>query len=328
MSATPFAAAAPVTQARRLARAARRALDEWGVPCDRLRLLHHVHNTTFRIDRRGRPPLALRVYRAQWRTRPAIEGELTWLRALGETTEIGAPVPVRPPADVVDGDLDDTRTLALFTWVGGENVRRPGAQVQPTHARLMGRLVADLHGHALSWTPPPGFERPVGRGPGIDGGIGPTPRLAPAEADLVARATDAVLPAFDRLDAAGCPTTVVHNDIHLGNVRFAGGRARPIDFDDSCIRHHAFDLAIAVDFMTAVDTGGVLVDALLDGYREQRPLPPGFEADLPTLLLARKVEIVLWLTQFRDDAVIGGPGMEGWLRWLLDGIGRHPLVTG
>ena len=316
-----FAVADRATQNRRLRRLAMASLPLFRIDARRVRVIHAAHNVTLSVlDHRGRR-YAVRVYRSGWRTRTQIDSELAWLRALATDTEIGAPRPVGDAIEVTSDDLDGPRTIAAFSWVDGTDFNRSETPVGPEHARLLGRTAALLHAHASAWRPPQGFERPVCRGPGLTGDLAGLDAIQdPKQRDVVDRALTRCLPAFDRLDAAGSPFGLIHNDLHLGNVRVGRDRARPIDFDDSCLRHHAFDLSVAVDSLEHRPAAAATVDALLDGYTSVRPLPDGFEQELRHLLVAREIELV---SPYQEDSPLRASSQ----RWIAAAVKKLELYA-
>jgi Ser/Thr protein kinase RdoA (MazF antagonist) len=313
----PFPDVSRWTQVGRLRRVAQRALREWRIDADRVVAVHHMHNTTFKVGARGRT-YALRVYRPGWRSPEEIAGEMEWLRALGRETDLGPP---RPARDIVTipaaTDLDADRLVALFTWVPGANLNLTGRPVEDRHARSVGQVVAALHDHASTWAPPSGFARPNCRGIGMLGTGGEIETLLPHERERIEPLLRRCEEAIDRLDTAGSEFGLVHSDVHVGNVRFDGQRPRPIDFDDSCLRHHAFDLAVSVEAISHRPRGAALVEALLEGYRAMRPLPARFEDELAHLRLARRLETILWISYFRHDRGFIGDNVTGWIAELL-----------
>jgi hypothetical protein len=79
------------------------------------------------------------------------------------------------------------------------------------------------------------------------------------------------------LAACGVPQTLVHGDLHLGNVAVQEGRFQFFDWTDACITHPFFDLISVYDEEdTAVQAQ--LRDAYLALWAEYAPMPQLLEA--------------------------------------------------
>jgi Ser/Thr protein kinase RdoA (MazF antagonist) len=301
-----FTALSRQVQVARLRGLAREALVAYGLGEAPLRLLQHEHNTTFRVGRDH----VLRIGRAQGQTLAALTSEAAWLRALAADTGLVVPAPVATR----DGALAVTATVpgvpgprgcVLLRWVGGRFLDRTLA---PVHARRMARTLAALHAHALRWRPPPGFTRPpVGRltARAPDGAAADEDEAVRLVAEHVAaRDAETVRAALHSIrtterDLAGTRDQValVHGDLHHENVVFAGGQARPIDFDDCGRGPLLYDLAVPRFEFTGRPA---LRDALLDEYASLRGLPRRAEDHLATLELLRRLQMVMWVLESRE----------------------------
>jgi len=263
----------------------KRILRRYDLPPAPVRCIARVDNVVYRVGR----DLALRIYDPFNYTTPQIRSTLIWLEALARDTDIGAPAPRRNDAGELLTHTDDGRRCALLSWVEGRMHKRSARGV---HFERMGRLMAQLHAHAARWTPPPGFERPRWDGEGLMGTEGfvggdgnPWPRVPEK-----ARAPLQRVAAFARagLERAGGSPMLIHADLHLANLVFADGRARPIDFDDTGIGHPHYDWAAA-----------------LSGYRLRPEYPSilarverGYGAragDLDPFFAARFTGLALWV---------------------------------
>jgi Phosphotransferase enzyme family len=67
-------------------------------------------------------------------------------------------------------------------------------------------------------------------------------QLEPAEVAELRRLAPALKEACGRLDACGLPSTLVHGDLHLGNVTRVDGELQVFDWTDACISHPFIDL--------------------------------------------------------------------------------------
>jgi len=121
--------------------------------------------------------------------------------------------------------------------------------------------------------------------------------LSPAERDLL-------LALRDRLHAALCRTgkpagtfSLIHADLHPGNVLIDGPRTAVIDFDDAGFGWHQYDLAVALVAYQEHPGFTAFRDACIAGYRSVRAMSDADLALLPMFLLIRDLAQLGWLHQ-------------------------------
>jgi hypothetical protein len=78
------------------------------------------------------------------------------------------------------------------------------------------------------------------------------------------------LAGFTELDDCGLPDTIVHGDLHSGNMRAAGGRAAVLDFADAYVGNPVIDGLRLVDFLRA-EKHAAVTTAWVDAWRALRP---------------------------------------------------------
>lgn len=200
---------------------------------------------------------------------------------------------------LADYALDDLR----LTFIAhGENTtfwqtgRMQANNPRPVHFRRLGGVLARLHEHASTWTPPSGFVRMQWEwetffGNTMEyGGISaadcwdllPTPvRL---QFDEIARRMLVVM--------TDGPDGLIHADLHLENALFDGDALRIIDFDDCGFGSWLYDLAVPLWDNRYRDNYPVLRAALLDGYAAHRELPDLTHLD--AFIATRDVAFGLW----------------------------------
>ena len=123
---------------------------------------------------------------------------------------------------------------------------------------------------------------------------------------------------MDRLGQGREVLGLIHADLFLGaegNVLCAGGRARPIDFDDCGYGYWIYDVAVALSHWQTATGWPSLREAPLDGYARVRSLPEGLDRHLGLFMAARHVSETLWATDmaqvnpgFRED-------LPAWREW-------------
>lgn len=300
-------------QSRRLRRLGERALADYGVEPGEIRLEHHGHNTTFRIDSLGER-YVLRISRPQWRTREQIRSEATWLAAIRQDTELVVPKPV-PKSD---GELVTTtgargvpeaRHCVLFRWVEGQRYRE---RLSPVAMERVGRFTARLHDHVVeSFEPPADFDRPsvqwgTEEKPGDmqsvmeEGMERGASIIAPEDLATYTLSRHHLQEAMQALDRDPTVYNLIHADLHHNNCLFHKGDVHAIDFDDSGWGHFLYDLAVTQWYIQNHPEYDELCAAHLNGYREVRPLSEDEEAMLPLFSAARTLLIGMYFASRVD----------------------------
>lgn len=293
-------------QVRRLRRVAAAAVARYELGPVRIVPLNHGENTTFRVNA-ARGAFMLRVCRPGYQSAAALESELDWLEALRRDTALRVPRPlcdaqgVRVQHVAAVAGVPQGRSCVLFEWIPGVRRRKR----TPAQLRRVGRVMAELHAHALGWTPPATFARPRLDGAGQLGARCPVGRVDEVAQDLeprvYARLCEARARLEARIDALGMPaghSGLIHADLHGGNILFDGPVTAVIDFDDCAFGHHLADLAVA---LTGIHESAQHVQALLAGYREVRALPDALLVDLPAFVMARELMMVAWFYARSDN---------------------------
>jgi Ser/Thr protein kinase RdoA (MazF antagonist) len=218
---------------------------------------------------------------------------------------------VRTPAPLagVDGDPLQTasdpdggsRTAVMFEWIDGVPLSAVG-EVEPWQS--LGALMARIHAHARAWQPPAWFSRPAWDAEAL---VGDDPRWGAPDPEHVFAGDDrAGLEAcraevHARLDVIGTRPDrygLVHGDLAFENVLVSsagGGSVVIIDFDDSGYSWYLHDFAVPL-YPYEV-SGGLRErrDALVAGYRRTQELSDELLAELPTFLMARRIQTLGWV---------------------------------
>ena len=294
-------------------RIARSALELWGLSDARLERVSVSENVTFRV----RPPkegdLVLRLHRPGYHTMAELESEPLWTRALNEAG-VSAPVARlsragRSHHEVVDERSGMRRAVGIAEWVGGEAVserleRASGSTALTSSFEELGRLAAAIHDQAENWTPPAGFER---RALDADSLMGEAPwwgrfwdlpstsaavrgRMARIRADLHDRLTQLRLES-DRT------FSMIHADLHAGNLIAHGDSLHVIDFDDCGFGFHQYELAVALVRHREDPRYGDYRQALFGGYRSVRSISDEALDQVDLFELVRQLASIGWLRQ-------------------------------
>lgn len=268
----------------------------------RATFVRHGENTTYSIIAADGRRFALRVHRPGYQTPEAIRSELAWMESLRSSG-------VRTAAPVlgIDGDPLQTatawtgcsRTAVLFEWIDGVPLSAVG-DVEPW-GRL-GELMARIHVHTRTWKPPAWFTRPAWDAEAL---VGDDPRWGPPDPERIFQADDrAALEACrvvvgERLGLIGAGPDrfgLIHGDLGFENVLVADdGSVVIIDFDDSGRSWYVHEFAVALYPHEGSSGLRDRRDALVDGYRRVRELSDELLAELPTFLVARRIQTLGWM---------------------------------
>jgi Ser/Thr protein kinase RdoA (MazF antagonist) len=280
------------------------ALAQYGMPGDRLTLLRHMENTTYRVDVGGGRslPSLLRVH--GYHTASAVRSECRWLAHLRGAAGIMAPQPLRSRngRTCVEIAVPWSRRRAicsLLAWVPGRQLAQ--SQPGPTHFTKLGRLMARLHVAARGWQAPRSFERPhwdwdgLFGDEGVFGRIGAHgwPRLPAATRRLFRGQAERLRGAMHALGREPAFVGLIHADLHFGNVVFEAGDVHPIDFDDCGIGYWLYDIAAAMRPWRTDPHWPVFWAAFQQGYRAVAALPPGID-QLDLFIIGRHIATTLW----------------------------------
>lgn len=300
----------PQSQLSRMRSAAERALRAWDIADAELTLLKHRENAVFAIDT-GAARYALRVHRPGYHSNAALRSELAWIRALAEAgIDVPRVVPATDGRHFVNAQcagLERPLQLDLFEWIDGEQlgsveegIAGGERSVEEVYATV-GRLAARVHNQSAAWTPPEDFERHAWDEEGLAGAQPIWGRfwelraLTREQRALLTRARDRVYRELRALDKDPARYSMIHADFAPENLLVEGDRVRLIDFDDAGFGWHLFELATSLYFLIGEDYFERARDALLEGYRSERPLPDEELERLPLFFLARAFTYVGWV---------------------------------
>jgi len=245
-------------------------------------------NDTYLVSGQDRQ-FALRLYRARWRTREAVIGEVAALLHIGSKG-----LPVATPVARSDGELvtdvnapEGPRWAVLFHWVkGDEPVYR-----NETHARLYGRLAAQLH-IAGDDLPPSAARSPLDLNYLLQR---PLESLRPAlkSRPLLAARFDAVVDRVRaRIDGAKerlWDWGFCHGDLHCGNAHIDGQQLSLYDFDCCGPGWRLYDLATYRWAARLRQFEGGAWRPFIEAYLEVRPAAASTLELVPLFVILRHI---------------------------------------
>ena len=287
--------------------AALAALKAFPIEADALELMSLAENVTYRVvDRRDGVAYALRLHRPWYHTLDELISERVWIRALADAG-IAVQMPVRTGdgqeyASVTVPGTGERRFAGLARWTTGRVLAEVLRETTDTaiaeqHFAQLGAVTASLHDQAAAWQPPAAFTR---HALDADGFMGSTPHWGPfwdhqalsaAERRLMLDTRARLHAALARLHRQPSVYSVIHADMHPGNVLVNGDGLTVIDFDDAAWGWHAYDIAVALLNHQAFER------AYLAGYRSVRGISEQSLMLVPMFRLVRGLAQIGWYHQ-------------------------------
>ena len=288
---------------------ARQALASWQLAGADLELVKHRENTVFRAHTRDGRAFALRVHQEALHGDDALHSELEWMRTLRQD---GFRVPAVVPAN--DGELfvaatvgELTRRCSLLEWIDGDLFNELGLCERGMQAELceryrkLGALAARLHVQATGWTPPAGFTRHawdedalLGDDPRM-GRFWEHPALTPQQRRSLLEARAALRGMLRQLGKTPDNYGLIHGDFLPDNLIVAGDELALIDFDDCGYGWHLYEMATGLFPQVKQPFFDDLVNAYLEGYRQERALDDAEAALLPAFIMICGLNYLGWL---------------------------------
>ena len=306
-----LAALTPEERLRRLRALAIAALEQWDLDIRSVEPLKVRENAVFAVRLRNGRRVALRVHRHGYHTDAALESEYMWLQALGESgVEVPAFVPTRLGhtfALASTPDVPIPHQVDVLRWIDGdmlgalgEHIHGSGIDVQRVYG-VVGELAAAMHNQASAWSRPPGFVRHAWDREGL---VGERPlwgrfweleALDRREADTLRELRARVQHDLRNFGTGADRFGLIHADLVPENILVSGTTPRIIDFDDFGYGWHMFELATTLYFIRREPFYEIARDALIAGYRRQRPLPDEHVSLLPLFLAVRGTTYLGWV---------------------------------
>lgn len=290
--------------------AASSALHEFGIEAAALELVSLSENVTFRVTDAAGADFVLRLHRPGYHTRAELNSERDWIRALA-AAGIGVPTPVLTHGgeDFVARHIAATgeeRQVGVTHWLDGEILARVlrgdhDAQRVEGYFEQLGAISAAIHNQASGWQPPPGFARHAFD---LDGLMGEAPfwgrfwehpELTVAERQLLLSTRERIRGVLGVLRQDPAIYSLIHADLHPGNLLVSGERLVVIDFDDAGFGWHHYEAAVALGAHARTPAYAGIEAAYLRGYRRLRPFSDDAAALIAMFLLIRGMVSIGWI---------------------------------
>ena len=309
---------------------AHQALKAWGLQSTKHELVSITENIVFRVDADDGKVLRLCLHRSWYHTLPELISECQWTRAL---SEYGISTPIQIPAldgnDYVlvkDNLSGEARYASMNQWVDGEIMghiitRSQGFEV---YFIRLGEVAAKIHDQASNWKPPPGFTRHSLDAEGFMGNKpfwGPfweAPTLTSDERERFEYLREAVYILLSRLSTDSDNYSMIHADLHPGNLVINGEHLHVIDFDDAGFGWHMYELAVGLFHYQDHPGFPEMVEAVFEGYRQSRQLKKKSADLLPLFLLVRALASVGWVAARPELSKVSAGRLDRYGRWVAD----------
>jgi Ser/Thr protein kinase RdoA (MazF antagonist) len=313
--------------------AARAALAAFPVDAEDLTLVSLSENVTFRVtDRRGGRAYVLRLHRPGYHSLEELISERAWIRALAVAgIDVPEAVTTRDGQDYVPITIPATgerRFAGLARWTEGRLLSEVLAEtadqnlVEESFTQL-GAITAAMHNQASAWQPPPGFTR---HALDSDGLMGMAPHwgafwehraLSAGERSLLLDARQRLHVMLSGLSRDPSAYSVIHADLHPGNIVVDGNRLTVIDFDDAGFGWHQYDIATALTHWQTKPNAAEIERAFLAGYRANRAVRNEALSLIAEFRLIRWMATIGWFHQ-RPEVNRPSAMFEERKAWVLD----------
>ena len=293
--------------------AARAALEAFPIDARDLALVSLSENVTFKVvDRRDGAAYVLRLHRPGYHTLDELMSERAWIRALADAgVDVPGAMCARDGRDYVPVTIAATgeqRFAGVARWTEGRLLSEVLAEagddrVVEDHFGQLGALTAAMHNQASAWRAPPHFVR---HHLDADGLMGDAPHWGPfwehrslsaAERDLLLDVRGWLRRWLARLGKEPSGYSLIHADMHPGNILVDGDRLTVIDFDDAGFGWQLYDIAIVLTYWQSKPNAAAIERAFLGGYRAVRPLADDAETAIPIFRLIRVMASIGWFHQ-------------------------------
>jgi Ser/Thr protein kinase RdoA (MazF antagonist) len=231
-------------------------------------------------------------------------------------------VPVTIPA------TGEQRFAGLASWTEGRLLSDVLAETADQKRveesfKQLGAVTAAMHTQASAWQPPPSFKR---HALDSDGLMGMAPHwgefwehrsLSAGERSLLLDVRQRMHDLLSGLSREPHAYSLIHADMHPGNIVVDGDRLTVIDFDDAGFGWHQYDIATALTHWQTQPNAAEIERAFLAGYRATRPVPDEALSLIPQFRLIRWMATIGWFHQ-RPEVNRPSSVFEQRKAWVLE----------
>jgi Ser/Thr protein kinase RdoA (MazF antagonist) len=307
----PFERATYRSQLFRLRKAANDVIKKFPIEVNSLEFIHHGENTTFKIKAKNKNYL-LRIHRDGYHSPKALNGELVWLRKINKSKLLSVQDPVLSKnqryLDTVSlSGHQNQRYCDLLTWQEGLLKKK---KYNPKDFFFVGELTGRLHQIGKKQKTTSRNYWCAHQLLGDDCLFGPFFLL---EKDLgkkasmfreVRRTALYHLKKYEKENPER--VSMIHADLHFGNLVWNSDGVTPIDFDDCGRGCHFYDFGVITyssrNRLMAINkkTYNQAIENLLNGYSFHCNLKEKELNIIEYYELARRISILNWLYSRKD----------------------------
>lgn len=301
----------PLDLIGKLERRAGDCLEQWGLPQRVPLLIKYRENAVFRVVRGTGNFAGLRLHRPGYHDEDALRSELEWIQALFRSG-LHVPEPIETTNGTLlvalpDDDEGPVQFADLLTWLPGVPLGQTGAPLDWTESQKkslffkVGATAARLHLESDAWKKPKAFRRPEWNRDGLLGNtpvwgrFWDCPLLKEEERGHLSALRAHLARVMDVLHDRRFDYGLIHADLVRENILVDGDDIAFIDFDDAGFGYRMFELATALLKNRHEPDFPALRDALVEGYRSERPLSDTELATLPLFMTLRALTYVGWI---------------------------------
>ena len=301
-----------------------KALDAWNLKANKVKLISQSENLVYQLDTLDGQRFALRVHRPGYHSAQALESEQMWTSSLNEA---GILVPIGQPKS--DGtyyqpapvlDSEDIRQIGLVAWLEGQSLHElissnieSELQSEAHHSQLLlhhmnktGTIAGLIHNQSSQWQTPKGFIRHhldaegfMGESP-FWGPFWALPEHSKAQLAIFSSVKQALYEYLCRLEKNQDNYSMIHADLHGGNLLVSEQGITVIDFDDAGFGWHSYELAVALFHFQGRPDFGQIYHQLVAGYQQVRSLDQNQLDQIPIFLLIRALAAMGWCHHRRE----------------------------
>lgn len=299
------------------------AIKKFPVLPRKIKFISHGENATFRVICKNEQFL-LRLHRNGYHTHEAIREELDWLAALTNKSEVPVQEPVLSKSgnwvELQTSSVGPSRNCTLLKWKAGQ-IKYKG--LNNSSMKKIGQLIGTLHSASAT-------RKSVHRNYwDVDGLLGDEApfwnisnlkRSYPKFAGVIEHSqkliTDKIV---SYKESTKRTMSVIHADLHFGNMLWNGSEVGPIDFDDCGFGFKMYDLGVTIfattkRFKKAEEKPALqFVENILSGYEHEISLTQKDFEILPYFVFARRLSILAWLNDRK-----GNPKLKKYLDSEID----------
>ena len=304
-----------LSQVRQLRKFAISAVKMYPIDIIQLKFINHGENTTYKIiSKQGN--FLLRIHRQNNHSKNAILEELGWVKHLSESTDyIQQPIPSINGLlveEITISNTLDSRFCSVLKWVDGNLRYRSLTQNSMFNT---GKLVGTLHKNAFKqkvlyrnyWD----SEGLLGKNATFGSLHNLKPEIRKREYEILEKCRKITFKKIENYIIKNPhKSSMIHADLHIGNIVWKKDKPIPIDFDDCGFGSHMYDLAVILKgsdnlFKSSQKKAKKpFVESLLEGYSSTQNLSKDDIDILPYFKITRNLLMLGWEYERRDNPSI------------------------